>query len=57
MTEQEAIDKLNALPGKNAEYDHIDADQIIADFLRGVGYAALADAYEQTRDRVGFWYA
>lgn len=49
---------LGAMPAgdHNEAGDHIDADRAIVGFLRGVGYADVADAYEAARDRVGFWY-
>jgi hypothetical protein len=57
MTEQEAIATLNAIPRRDAEHAHAAADQLLVDFLRSNGHAALADAYDAFQEDVGFWYA
>ena len=35
------------------EVDHLDADQLLVDFLRVLGYGAICDLW----DKVGKWYA
>ena len=57
MTEDDAIKALQALTREDQELSHLDADNIVVDFLRSNGYPALAGMFETTRDRVGFWYA
>jgi hypothetical protein len=51
-----AIATLNALNG-DPESDHGIAEDIVMTYLRQTGQAAIADAFEQARDRVGFWYS
>jgi hypothetical protein len=57
MTEQEAITTLNAIPRNYQEHAHAAADELLLDFLRANGHAALADAYTEFKEDVGFWYA
>jgi predicted GNAT family N-acyltransferase len=56
MTEQEAIEKLEEIVNtKDTETAHIDADDLISDFIRANGFEKLADAYDEAAS--GFWYA
>jgi len=60
MTENEAIAGLKALADipRDNEAVHGDADQMLLDFLRANGFAAVADAWEDLAVVVGgFWYA
>ena len=57
MTEQEAIDLLDALNGKDPEADHVHADEVLLRFLRAQGFTVLAERFEAARDRVVFWYS
>lgn len=60
MTAIEALEALRALPkdGDN-EGDHVKADDILVAFLKAhdPACADIAKAYEEARERVGFWYA
>ena len=58
MTPQEAIEALNALSHKDdAEITHIIADYILCEVLREVALGEIATAFEDARNRVGFWYS
>ena len=53
-----AMDELNAMSElSDPEIEHGDAEDVLCDFLKEVGYGDLADAFDQARERVGFWYA
>lgn len=47
---------LNALDD-DPESGHAQADEQLVAFVREIGYSDVAEAYEQARRRVGFWYA
>lgn len=57
MTEQEAIDKLNAMGREDIEGAHWDADEILLKFLEANGFPKVAMAWRVASSRVGFWYA
>jgi hypothetical protein len=57
MNEQDAIDMLNALDDSDPESAHVTADEILCQLIRDIGYGDAAKAYEETRKRIGFWYA
>lgn len=59
MSKDEAIRKLNAIERYDREGAHIDADNIIVDYLSSLGGDAkeVAEAYNAARNRVGFWFA
>ena len=57
MTETEAINELHLLQEGDPESAHGRADGILIEFLESSGYPELADAYEDARSRIGFWYA
>jgi len=56
MNEQDAVDRLKHLGG-DPESDHGVAEEILCEFLRSCGHMDVADAFEEARDRIGFWYA
>lgn len=54
MTEQEAIAKLRErCYSGDVELDHSNADEILCEFLRGLGYFDLVEEW----DKVEKWYA
>jgi hypothetical protein len=54
MTRDEAVAKLIELrDGCDQELDHKDADKLIVAFLKSIGYADVAEAYES----VPKWFA
>jgi hypothetical protein len=57
MTEEEnAIAKLKAIEGaSDPKTEHLQADAILCEFLRSLGYARLADQFEEQARF--FWYA
>lgn len=58
MNEHEAIKNLEALKGcGDAEVAHSLADKILLEFLRDNGAEDVAQAFEEVREEVGFWYA
>ena len=58
ITSREAVEKLNAMAAESdAEQSHSEADEILCDLLRSLGYGAVANAFEDAKARVGFWYA
>lgn len=65
MESSEAVEKLNAICSLGSwnptftalERAHVDADNILLEFLRGQGFREVVDAYEKARSSVGFWYA
>ena len=57
MTEEDAIKELNEMERGDNESVHNRADKLLCEFLRDNGYPALANAYEEARKRVEFWYA
>lgn len=57
---REAVTQLNALqPSDYPEDAHCEAKQLLCKVLRAVGpeYAAVADAFNEACDRLGFLYA
>ena len=58
MNVQEAVEKLNAMKhGDDEEIAHGEAENILCELLRDLGYGAVSDAFDGAVDRVGFWYA
>lgn len=39
------------------EDSHREADQLVLDFVRQIGHANVAEAFEECRRKNGFWYA
>jgi hypothetical protein len=56
MTPEEAVKALDNLAGDHEMEDHMHADQILIDLLRFLGQEQVAETWERTRDRIGFWY-
>ncbi len=56
---QEAVAKLEAVDENHPDEEmaHVEADRILCEFIRAIGHADVADAFEAARRRVGFWYA
>jgi hypothetical protein len=54
---QEAVAQLDALSWNDPETAHGRADEILCEFIRAIGHAEVAVAFEAAADRVGFWYA
>lgn len=58
MSEDETVKELDSYPeGTDEEAAHSEAEGVILAYLRSIGEARVADAFERCRDRVGFWYA
>jgi hypothetical protein len=57
MTSEEAVNKLEQLNRRDSEQAHIDADDILVEFLANQGFGAVADAFSKAQDDIGFWYA
>lgn len=57
MGADEVIAALHALTDDDKEQAHIAADEMIVNFLRFIGEKEVADAYDETQARIGFWYA
>jgi len=56
MTESEAIEKLKALDGMgDTEHEHVEADDILCEFLVSLGYPALVEQFK--KNAAGYWYA
>lgn len=52
-----AVKNLDELDGSDVEAAHVDAEEILLSLLRSSGLGDAAQAFEQARDRVDFWYA
>jgi len=58
MTKGEAIELLNNISIGDTEATHIEADQILLQFLSENGFIEVARAWSKASDRCGgFWYA
>jgi len=57
MTHDEAVRRLNELEPGDTEWLHIEADRIIIRYLQHHDANEVADAWEDARERLGFWYA
>lgn len=55
-TIDQAIRALNNL-SKDPEQAHCEAEDILCETLRDAGLEAVANAFKEARDRIGFWYA
>jgi hypothetical protein len=54
MSREEAIEKLKALQGGgDIEAEHLDADDVLCELLRSLGYADVVDEWV----KVEKWYA
>ena len=55
---KKAVKQLNDMESdSDPEIEHGNAETILCDYLRTIGAAELANAFNDARDRVGFWYA
>ena len=57
VTYFEAMSALANLPDDDPEASHREAELILLAFLRTNGHPQIADRFEETRRRIGFWYA
>jgi hypothetical protein len=49
-----------ALSGGDREYMHSVADEVLLEALDSLGYEstrAIADAYREMKEKIGFWYS
>ena len=51
------VARLNTLSDLDVESSHIEADNLLLEALRFLGAEDVAKAYEDLRERQGFWYA
>ncbi len=57
-TVAEVIERLNKLVGgDDEETAHGEADLLLCDALIACGRSDVVSAWQEARDRVGFWYA
>ena len=53
-----AVNELNKMKsGDDEEWAHGEAESILFEMLKELGFGDASDAYKNARDRVGFWYA
>ena len=58
MTREEIVAKLDAMSvNSDEEVEHGKADKLLCEALRLAGMYDVANAFENARERVGFWYA
>ena len=55
--EMATLETLRSLHTGDAEVAHSEADKVLLGFLREIGHRAVADAFEDARSRLGFYYA
>ena len=48
-----ALELLRELPTEADELNHVEADNILSNFVRELGFTEIAEAYEN----IGKWYA
>ena len=48
----QTLELMRELPTKAGEENHMEADAILSDFVRQLGFTEIADAYEG----IGKWY-
>ena len=53
----QVVERLNALQGDDKEWDHNEADLLLLDALLLVDLDSVVTAFQEARDRIGFWYA
>ena len=56
-TREKVVEGLRALTGANPEDAHEVADRMLLEMLRAAGMGDVADAFDEARCRIGFWYA
>lgn len=54
---EKAIFDLASIDSFDAESAHIDADEVILNYLRRTGAVAVANAYENLKAKAGFYFA
>lgn len=56
MTRQEIVDRLKQIAehGNDPEGDHADADRLLCEWLRQLGYSDIVEAYHSISPK---WYA
>ena len=58
MTKEEAIKELNSINAGDTELAHVDADNVLINFLLSNGYEDIIQAYVEVDKRCGgFWFA
>jgi hypothetical protein len=57
VTTDEAVRCLNNMDAGDPDVSHGVADKIILERLEAMGESELVQAYNDARDRCGFWYA
>lgn len=58
MTPEECIKKLDSCGALlDPELAHIDAEQILCEFLTSIGHSEVADKFNEIADNMPFWYA
>ena len=57
MTRDEVCDALRQLRDTDPEGSHLAADKLIIDYLKSIGEEAVAEAYDETWELIGFWFA
>jgi hypothetical protein len=58
MTPQEAMRELHDMPTNgDQEILHDRAEQILCRVLEQLGHREVSEAFQITKERVGFWYA
>lgn len=58
MNKDETIKKLSAVEADDTEVAHIEADELLLQFLFDCGHQDVAEAYMAVKSRCnGFWYA
>lgn len=56
MTAKEAVESLKDI-SDDPEIGHREAEEILCAFLSANGFPEVASAFDEARDRLGFWYA
>lgn len=56
-TTEEIVECLRAMHEGDPEEQHLEADNLLCEYLRAIGHSEVATAYEEARRRVEFWYA
>lgn len=57
MTKDEVILRLRYLPKDDPDTAHSEADSLLLDALLIAGMSDVVSAFQEARDRIGFWYA
>lgn len=57
MTPEQAVRLLNAMKDEDQESAHAEADRILCQLLQDNGMVEVMKAFNDARERIGFWYA